>query len=237
MAETFKYQGNELELFRNAINWKKYFARQIKPFIHGNVLEVGAGIGATTLLLNDGKANSWTMLEPDEAMFADITKKKENGEFLTNTKLAKGTIGTLGTAEKYDTIIYIDVLEHIEADAAEMAAAASLLTAGGRIIVLSPAFQSLYSPFDKAIGHFRRYTKSTLKKAAPPALETVSIRYYDSAGYFASLVNKIFLRQSYPTQKQVLFWDRWIVPVSRVTDVLCFHSFGKSIIGIWQNKH
>ena len=55
MTESFKYQGDELELFQHAKNWKKYFSRQIKPFIKGNVLEVGAGIGATTLLLNDGK--------------------------------------------------------------------------------------------------------------------------------------------------------------------------------------
>lgn len=56
------------------------------------------------------------------------------------------------------------MLEHIEADAAEMNKAAALLNPGGHIIVLSPAFQFLYNPFDKAIGHYRRYNKRMLKK-------------------------------------------------------------------------
>lgn len=75
MTESFKYQGDELELFQHAKNWKKYFSRQIKPFIKGNVLEVGAGIGATTLLLNDGTASKWLMLEPDEQMSNSLKRK------------------------------------------------------------------------------------------------------------------------------------------------------------------
>ena len=46
MNESFTYPGDELVLFQHATNWKKYFSRQIKPYIKGDVLEVGAGIGA-----------------------------------------------------------------------------------------------------------------------------------------------------------------------------------------------
>lgn len=234
MTESFKYQGDELELFQHAKNWKKYFSRQIKPFIKGNVLEVGAGIGATTLLLNDGTASKWLMLEPDEQMSNSLKKKIEGKEFPINTQLQAGTIDHL--TETFDTIIYIDVLEHIEADAAEMNKAAALLNPGGHIIVLSPAFQFLYNPFDKAIGHYRRYNKRMLKKITGPALQIVSNRYYDSAGYFAALLNKVLLRQKYPTIKQVLFWDRWLVPVSKIADKLSFHSFGKAIIATWKKS-
>ena len=78
MSDSFKYQGNELLLFQHAKNWKKYFSSKIKPYIKGNVLEVGAGIGATTLLLNDGTAGKWLMLEPDEQMCAKLKKKIES---------------------------------------------------------------------------------------------------------------------------------------------------------------
>ena len=77
MSESFKYPGEELVLFQHATNWKKYFSRQIKRYIKGNVLEVGVGIGSTTLLLNDGSANQWLMLEPDERMSETLGKRIE----------------------------------------------------------------------------------------------------------------------------------------------------------------
>lgn len=230
MSEAFKYPGDELALFQHAKNWKRYFSKKIRPFIKGNVLEVGAGIGATTLLLNDGSAKQWTMLEPDEQMSAAL--KGRMTEFPTNCDLQPGTINNItGT---FDTIIYIDVLEHIENDATEVKKAGGLLNKGGHLVILAPAFRSLYSPFDKAIGHYRRYNWKMLKSIKPADLECISSRYYDSVGYFASVMNKIFLKQKYPTLKQVMFWDRWMVPISRLSDKIFFHSFGKSIISIWK---
>ncbi|MBL7747200.1 MAG: class I SAM-dependent methyltransferase [Chitinophagaceae bacterium] len=232
MTDAFKYQGDELELFQHAKNWKKYFSKNIQPFIKGRVLEVGAGIGATTLLLNNGTAPSWLMLEPDANMSDQLQIKLEKNEFPVNTFLKKGTINNI--TDSFDTIIYIDVLEHIEADRAELKKAFALLNLGGHIIVLSPAFQFLFNPFDKAIGHFRRYSRKMLKEISPDGSILISNRYYDTVGYFAALVNKFFLRQHYPSVRQVLFWDRWMIPVSRLSDKVFFHSFGKSIIAIWQ---
>lgn len=232
MSDTFTYPGGELELFQHAVRWKKYFARQIKPFIKGHVLEAGAGIGATTLLLNDGNASSWLLLEPDHVMYEQLNAKCTNGELPSNCSVQKGT--TADIKASFDTILYIDVLEHIEDDKAELARAASLLNPGGHIIVLSPAFPYLFSPFDKAIGHYRRYTKKMMRQAGPDTLSCISNRYYDTVGYFAALMNRLLLRQQYPTIRQVLFWDRWMVPVSTLTDKVCFHTFGKSIITVWK---
>lgn len=234
MTDSFKYEGNELVLFQHAKHWKNYFSQQIKPYIKGIVLEVGAGIGATTLLLNDGSAEKWLLLEPDKKMSEGLKNKIETKEFPENCQLQTGTIDTV--ISTFDTIIYVDVLEHIENDGEEMKKAANLLNAGGHIIVLSPAFQLLYNPFDKAIGHYRRYNKKTLRNITPTGLQLVSSKYYDSIGYFAALMNKLFLRKKYPTQKQVLFWDNRMVPVSKVTDRLLFHSFGKSIIAVWKKS-
>jgi cyclopropane fatty-acyl-phospholipid synthase-like methyltransferase len=232
MSASFKYTGEELELFQHAKHWKKYFSRQIQPRIKGSVLEVGAGIGATTLLLNDGTAENWLMLEPDENMSCKLQKKINDGKFPANCQVKSGTISQVNTS--FDTIIYIDVLEHIKEDQLEIEKAAKLLNTGGHIIILGPAIQLLYNPFDKAIGHYRRYNKKMLRSIIPDKFQLISNRYYDSVGFFASLMNKLFLRKKYPTQQQVLFWDKWLIPVSRITDKLFFHSFGKSIIGIWK---
>lgn len=232
MNADYTYPGDELTLFQHARNWKAYFSRVIRPFIKGKVLEVGAGIGASTVLLNDGSPASWLLLEPDTGMSTILQDKINAGALPSNCKLQTGLLKDVG--DSFDTIIYIDVLEHIESDATELEQAATKLNPGGHLIVLSPAFPSLYNPFDKAIGHYRRYSKKRMREITPAALRLLRNRYYDSVGYFAALFNKLLLRKKYPTQKQVLFWDRRMVPVSRVTDKLCFHSFGKSIISTWQ---
>lgn len=232
MQDTFTYPGQELELFREAHNWKKYFSSVIRPFIFGNVLENGAGIGANTILLYTPKANSWLLAEPDEQMAATLSGMIAREELPVNCKVHTGTIDTIHT--KFDTIIYIDVLEHIEADGQELLKASNHLKPGGCLIVLSPAFPGMYSPFDKAIGHYRRYTRRMLRRITPQGTEIAHLRYYDSMGFFAGWVNRILLRQKYPTKKQIQFWDSWMIPVSRVVDKIVLHSFGKAVIGVWK---
>ena len=230
MSESFKYPGDELDLFQHAQHWKKYFSNVIKKNIRGNVLEVGAGIGSTTLLLNDGSAGSWRMLEPDTDLYKSLLEKKNI--FPGNTSIKKGSIHDIN--DRLDTIIYIDVLEHIENDRDEVERASQLLNPGGYLIILSPAFQHIYSPFDKAIGHFRRYTRKTIQQLRPGSMTSITCRYYDSVGYFASLMNRALLKQKKPSLNQVRFWDNWMIPLSRFTDTLFMHSFGKSIICIWK---
>ena len=72
-----------------------------------------------------------------------------------------------------------------------------------------------------------------LRKAVPQDLKQQKLDYLDGVGLMASVANKMFLKQSYPTQKQVLFWDSKLVPLSRFTDVISFNMIGKSLIGIW----
>ena len=231
MSEPFKYPGDELALFQYAKHWKKYFSKQVNPYIKGDVLEVGAGIGSTTVLLNNGSAKQWLLLEPDGQMFASLQNKLDQKKLPDNCAVQKGTIDQFSIS--FDTIIYIDVLEHIEADSEELQKAASLLNQGGHLIVLAPALQHLFSPFDKAIGHYRRYNKKMMKKLTPDSLKLIQCKYYDSTGYFASLINKLFLKQKSPTLKQVTFLDSYIMPVSTITDPLLFHIFGKSILAVW----
>jgi hypothetical protein len=64
----FQYVGNELDLFANATNWKRYWASRVRGFLKGDVLEVGAGLGTNTELLLSDRTASWTCLEPDPAL-------------------------------------------------------------------------------------------------------------------------------------------------------------------------
>jgi len=229
----FKYVGSELDLFAVARNWKSYWSSQIRPFVAGDVVEVGAGIGSNTPTLYAGGTGRWVCLEPDATLLTELTRKLQdelpNGRY----ELVCGTLHSLA-GQQFDTIVYIDVLEHIENDSEELSEAARHLRPGGHIIVLSPAHQRLYSPFDAAIGHFRRYNRASLRGVSPVDLPLIRMRYLDSVGLFASLANSLFLRQSMPHKGQLQFWDNWIVPVSRVLDRLLFYSAGKTIIGVWR---
>jgi SAM-dependent methyltransferase len=165
-----------------------------------------------------------------------LREKKESQPQFSNCIIRSETIFELASSEKFDTIIYIDVLEHIEDDNKEMKRACELLQPNGHLIILSPAYNFLFSPFDKAIGHYRRYTSKTLKQAMPAELKLVTLNYLDSVGLFASLANKLFLKQTYPSKKQIQTWDRLMIPVSKWMDKIFFHSFGKSILGIWRKE-
>jgi SAM-dependent methyltransferase len=230
----FEYVGNELELFAHAKNWKSYFRSQLSPFIQGNVLEVGAGLGGTTIVFQEDAFTTWTCLEPDQALLEQLKELLKATPASDRYRYEHGVLDQLDTNHRYDAILYIDVLEHIEADREEIQKAARLLKPGGRLIILSPAYQFLFSPFDARIGHFRRYTLKALKHITPDHCKIEKGFYLDSIGLFASLANRLFLKASLPTVRQIAFWDSVLVRCSRWMDWLVLHRVGRSVIIIWQ---
>jgi len=224
----FEYCGTELVLFEKAANWKGYWREQIASYVGGHVLEVGAGIGANTKSLASLPHTRWTSLNPDAALASQIQEVSKLHSTLTKT------IGGLPAMDRFDTILYIDVLEHIERDAQEMQDAAARLKPGGHLIVLAPAHPFLFTPFDAAIGHFRRYTRASLRAVVPRNLTAVRIAYLDCAGMLASGANRMLLKSAMPSERQILTWDRWLIPVSRWLDPVFRWRIGKSVIGIWR---
>jgi 2-polyprenyl-3-methyl-5-hydroxy-6-metoxy-1,4-benzoquinol methylase len=230
----FEYGGGELELFSLAHNWKAYFGQKFAPFLGKRVLEIGAGFGAVTRSLWNARVEQWICLEPDEQLASRIQITLSGHPAAERVEVVCGVTANLASGSSYDTIVYVDVLEHIEEDAPELERSTAMLVRGGRCIVLSPAYNWLYTPFDKAIGHFRRYTASTLRAVAPATLQCEKLFYLDSIGLLASVANKLLLQQSLPTRSQILFWDRKLIPLSRVADPIIGFRAGRSIVGIWR---
>ena len=234
LAHSYSYVGNELELFAEAVHWKRYFRSAIADRLVGDVLEVGAGIGETARHLLDGRQRSWLCLEPDERLGTRLRAWAEAGDVAPLPTVQIGTTADLDPSSRFDTILYIDVLEHIEDDRAEIGRAAELLAPRGTLIVLSPAFQQLFSDFDRSVGHFRRYTRASLAEVMPPSLRQVRLRYLDSVGFLASLSNRALLRQALPTRRQIALWDRVMIPASRVLDPLLARGFGRSVLAVYE---
>lgn len=230
------YVGGELELFEQAEHWKEYLATQLVPFIGSRVLEVGAGIGGTTRVLARGRVGTWLCLEPDAQQARRLRELVEHGELPRSCAVQDGVVGALEPAQVFDTILYVDVLEHILEDAAELAAASRHLAEGGHLVVLSPAHPWLFSPFDAAIGHHRRYTRRTLRAVAPEGLVLVQSRYLDSVGLLASTANRVALRQAMPTLREIQIWDRYMVRASTRIDALLGFRVGKSVLCVWRRS-
>ncbi len=230
----FSYGGGELELFRRAENWKRYFAAQLEGFLVGDVIEVGAGVGGTTHALCNSRVRSWTALEPDRQAARQIEALLAERPLAAPSRIVVGGVTALPADAVFDAAVYADVLEHIEDDREELLRCACRLRPGGALCVLSPAHAWLFSPFDAAIGHHRRYSRASLARLTPAGASLVLLRYLDSAGLFASLGNRLLLRQSLPTERQILFWDRRLVPLSRGLDPLTGYRLGKSVLAVWR---
>jgi SAM-dependent methyltransferase len=228
------YQGSELELFDKAKNWKAYYQNLIKKYLGREVLEVGAGIGATTKALCSQTQSRWLCLEPDQALGERLQSLIRDRELPETCQAMVGLVSELNAEEMFDTIIYVDVLEHIENDREELKTASAHLQPGGFLVVLSPAHQWLYTPFDAAIGHHRRYNKKTLSSLVPEGLELMEMKYLDSVGATASLGNRLVLKQSMPGAKQLAVWDKLMVPLSKLIDPLLGYRAGKSVLGVWR---
>lgn len=231
----YVYVGEELDLFAGATNWKAYWAERVRPFLGRRVLDVGAGLGATAKLLA-GSVERWTCLEPDEKLARRLEAAIDRRELPPNCDVICGFLGEVGESTRFDSILYIDVLEHIERDAEQLQRSVPYLAKGGHLVVLAPAHNWLFSPFDASIGHHRRYNKRMLRQISPPGCTIVSMKYLDSLGLALSLANAVILRRSMPTPANISFWDRVVVPASRPIDFLLQSTVGKTIVAVWRRQ-
>ena len=188
-----KYPGAELDSFDKASIWRKYIFWIIKKYIKGFTLEVGAGIGSFT---NNYKslANNITLSEIDTDNLSFIKEKFKTDNFNFTSDYTKNI------NKNFDTIMYLNVLEHIEKDIEEIEDAFKKLNPKGYLIILVPAHNKLYSKFDKAVGHFKRYDIGFFKNIKIQKSKLIKLSYLDYE-YFFIFLNKIFLKKRFIHQK------------------------------------
>ena len=227
-----EYVGTELEIFREAHNWKGYWSRCIAPFTAGRVLEVGAGIGANTPFLANPSVTHMLLLEPDSRFAAPLSDAARSiGQPDLRVENRIGTVVDLAASERFDTILYVDVLEHIEDDRAALRAMRDVLTPGGRVILIIPAHQALHGSIDRAIGHYRRYDRHEIEaKLADAGLAPEHVSYFNVLGVPGWFLNaRILQRQSVPGF-QARVNDR-LVPLLRLERKLHL-PFGMSLLAV-----
>tara|TARA_E500000178_G_C16973175_1_gene731989 strand:+ start:871 stop:1554 length:684 start_codon:yes stop_codon:yes gene_type:complete len=226
-----KYPKTATERFDKANIWIKYIIFQIRKYISGNTIEIGAGCGSFSREFPKKSLSKVILTDADEE---NINQLKKNFSHENNTIISKKNLSEFN--EKFDTIIYFNVLEHIKEDDKEIKLSLSKLNKGGHLIILVPAHQKLYSNLDKAVGHFRRYDLSYFKKKFENC-EVVCLKHLDTLGYFLYFLNKlVFKKEVYPTKIKIFIWDKIFTPLTFFVDFLLGYNYGKNILCIFKKN-
>jgi SAM-dependent methyltransferase len=132
-----------------------------------------------------------------------------------------------------DSCVCINVLEHIEDDLSALTNMAAVLPPGGRVILIVPAFQTLFGPIDELLGHYRRYDKRSLKGlCARSGFRVTKLRYLNSVGFFGWWINARILKKTEQSERQIAFFDRYIVPVMSKVEGIVAPPFGQSLLAV-----
>lgn len=221
----YEYNGWELKFFDKAKNFRSYQLSLIKNYLKGYLAEVGPGNG-TNLSYYYNLPKKIDLYEPTKKLCNELKKKFKKDKRISffNKKLK--------TKNKYyDTILYLDVLEHIKDDKNEIFKAFTSLKNNGFLVINVPAYSHLYSKFDKEVGHYRRYEKKDIKLITKELnFKSLELKYYDSIGYLLSFLSKI-TDSNYKNkfEKKIKFWNM-LIPFSKFLDFLTGNIFGKSLL-------
>ena len=220
----------EFEALQLANNYRRAIIGEFADSLRGDVLEVGAGIGQNTAhLIGLPSVKRVVAVEPDPQF---CVRFREN---FPGQTLIPGTIDALQASTAWDTIVSINVLEHIADDDRELASYARLLAPRkGRLCLFVPARQEIYAPLDKDFGHHRRYSKAPLRASLERVgFQILQLHYFNLVGYFAWWFNFCILKKRHFNPLAVRIYDQIIFPPFHAFEQkLLRPSIGQSLIAI-----
>jgi SAM-dependent methyltransferase len=200
----------EFAALNEARNYRARLLREFGPSLTGRVLEVGAGIGQLTGELRQRPDVREVLCVEPEDRFCEQLRAR-----LPDQRVLHGVAADVGDDTHWNALLSVNVLEHIEADEAELATYRRLLaTERGALCLFVPARPEIYAPIDRDFGHFRRYTRPELRGKLERAGFTVErLRYFNCVGYLAWWLSFRVLRRRGFDVASVRLFDRVIFPV------------------------
>ena len=223
-----------LEAISNAPLFNEWMYRVTSSRLTGHILEIGSGIGnISEQYLNDGRK---LMLSDIRDNYCQYLKQKFEHEptcegiqelDLVHSNFEEEYMDLLG---RFDGVFALNVVEHIENDNLAIANAYKLLRKGGRLVILVPAYQSLFNEFDRSLEHYRRYTEGGLKGIFEKNnFQIVHSQYFNFAaiaGWWFS--GNVLKKKTIPVGQMQIY--NMLVPVFRIIDKMIFNKVGISVI-------
>ncbi len=225
----FQYYGKDLEALSFAPRYHHWILYEIAPYLGHAVAEIGAGTGNfTRLLLADGSYHV-SAFEPSANMFPVLDQLREDNPQL---ETAKGFLSDFAESmtQRFDSVIYINVLEHIEDDVGDLRLARGILKPEGRLVIFVPAHQWLYGRLDELVGHCRRYDRNGLRGVVEAAgFRVNSLHWFDIAGIIPwYIVFRLLKRETIPSS--VGLYDNLVVPLMSRLEGFVRPPIGKNLL-------
>ena len=231
--------------FSKLSNYRRYQYDLISRHIGKNILEIGTGDKSFSeqIALNKKEISKFISIEPSVNLFDSA---KENKYFPDNFQFLLMDMFDF-KAEiygKFDTVIMVHVLEHIEDDFMALNHIHSLLNDDGKLLIQVPAIRWLYSDHDKSLGHYRRYNKNCLKRIIDPKKYKIqNLWYQDPIGVLGSLyyfkLRKIKLKSDEGLslfQNQGQLYDKYIIPLEGFIENYITFPVGLSLTAVLQKR-
>jgi 2-polyprenyl-3-methyl-5-hydroxy-6-metoxy-1,4-benzoquinol methylase len=219
-----QYAADDLETMSEAVRYQRHVFGLVRPHLGAHVLEVGCGIGTMSRqILETNQALQLVCIEPN-ANCARRAGEELHGQERVAIRMChlEECVRSDLQAERFDTIVCVNVLEHIEDHVQALTLFREVVQGtGGKVLIFVPAVQRIYGPHDAALGHHRRYSKRSLAAAFHAAgLETQSIKYTNPLGLLGWMYNLYISGNTEHTTGQVRLFDRfvapWALPLERV---------------------
>lgn len=225
-----EYDGFDLDELADLVRYQRWIVDSFAPYIKGDVAEFGAGQGSISALLLP-HATSLILVEPSEKHAARLRDRFSSHP---HVRIHSGPLereaATLDE-RSIDCVVLVNVLEHIENDAAALDHLHRILKPGGHLCLMVPALPSLFSKMDVRLGHYRRYTRKSLAARVTDAgFEIIRGRYMDVLGVFPWWLINTILGQTSFNPKLVSVYDRLFVPIGRAAESLVPAPIGKNLM-------
>ena len=235
---------SDLETLAGLKNYHGWILDEIRPYLGPRVVEIGGGIGTFAKLLVDAHllphpATRLEVFEPASAFCLQLQDELHHaypdliraGRLIVTGKLFQPS------PDQCDTVIMINVLEHIQDDQASARAVHEALSPGGTFIVYSPALPWLFSRHDKLVGHYRRYAMQPLRQLLEKAgLTVVTAKYMDGLGVLPWYLLNVIGGSTSINPRLARLYDRWFVPITRWMEGRGGPCIGKNILMVGRKE-
>jgi SAM-dependent methyltransferase len=238
----FAYPGRELEAMSEASNYHRWILGIFAPYLGRHLVEVGAGLGSfSELILSYHACETLSLVEPSGEMYQQLAARAARMPSSPRIDTYHASFPEVAPLMKakhsFDSVIYVNVLEHIEDDEGELAAIHKTVSDHGRVFLFVPALSWLYGGFDERVGHVRRYSKIELEaKLQRAGFRTIVSNYFDLVGVAPWWVKYRLLKSSTMKPGAVKFYDRYIVPAARRLESVITPPIGKNVVCVAEKR-
>jgi 2-polyprenyl-3-methyl-5-hydroxy-6-metoxy-1,4-benzoquinol methylase len=227
------YAASDLETMQEARRYGAHLFNLFREHIGSRVLEVGSGIGTMSRPLAD-LADLVVGIEPNVNCAARAQQAmRDHPRFSLRVCHLEECDRAELLSHRFDTVVCVNVLEHIADDAGALRTFRDVVVPNGRVLIFVPAVQAAYGPLDAELGHHRRYSKRTLAKAFTDAgLELLALRYTNPIGLLGWMYNAHVTKSTAHSLAQVRLFETLVAPWALPLERLIAPPIGLSLVAV-----